>query len=286
MNGIIWLASYPRSGNTWFRIFLSNLVNDSDTPVHFNSLKINDFAADRLLFEEVVGVKATDLLFDEIDVLRPHVYEAIARESEAIRFMKIHDAYTFTQKGTPLIPVEGTSGVLYFIRNPLDIAVSFAHQNRIGIDEMIEKMANENLSFCGDSDRLNLHLRQRLLTWSGHVLSWVDAPQLRIRVIRYEDMLSHTLETFTKAVEFVGLPNTPERIEKALASSNMEILRRQEKMSTFKEKNPRASCFFRKGQAGSWKKVLTPKQVARIVNDHKSVMKRFGYLTKDNQSIR
>jgi hypothetical protein len=84
--------------------------------------------------------------------------------------MKIHDAYTDVADNMPLIPVAATGGVLYFIRNPLDVAVSFAHHIGRDYDSAIYRMADDTFAFCRKSDRLQNQLRQKLLSWSGHVL--------------------------------------------------------------------------------------------------------------------
>ncbi len=74
---IVWLASYPKSGNTWMRAFLSNYLADGDKPVDINSLDTGGpIASARTIFDEAVGVEASDLTQDEIERYRPRVYRA------------------------------------------------------------------------------------------------------------------------------------------------------------------------------------------------------------------
>lgn len=285
MNGIIWLASYPKSGNTWFRIFLTNLLRDSDTPANINELETSPIASARGIFDQHIGFEASDLSADEIDRLRPELYCYLAEEQEEPLFMKIHDAYTLVADNLPLIPATATGGALYFIRNPLDVAVSFAHHNGTDYDTAIANMADNAFTFCGKPKRLHKQLRQKLLTWSEHVLTWADAAPFPVCLLRYEDMKTQPLETFTRAVCFAGLLHNEEQINKALAFSKFEVVQQQEEAEGFQEKSAVSTRFFRKGESGSWREELNAEQVQRIIADHREVMQRFGYLDKDGEIV-
>ena len=279
MNGIVWLASYPKSGNTWFRTFLTNFLRDSDTPANINDLDGGPIASARVPFDEAVGYDSGEMTFDEIDALRPEVYLQWASEAKEQMFCKIHDAYTVLPDGRALIPPEATACALYFVRNPLDVAVSFAHHSGLDrFDRIIRQMAREENSFCETDATEQNQLRQKLLSWSGHVKSWADTPAIRVQVIRYEDMKLRPEETFATAVRFAGLPDDAARVKKAIEFSRFEELRQQEEKAGFGEKMPRARSFFRKGEIGSWREVLTPEQAVKIVTDHTEVMRRFDYL--------
>jgi len=285
MSGIIWLASYPKSGNTWFRIFLTNLLQDRDNSVSINELEDMPIASDRGIFDENVGIEASDLTADEIDLLRPSLYRSLAKNTKERTYIKIHDAYTEVADNTPLIPAEATAGAFYFVRNPLDVAVSFAHHSGWNYDTAIANMAEETFSFCRKSDRLHNQLRQKLLSWSGHALSWVDGARFPVCLLRYEDMKLRPVETFTRAVRFAGLPHTDEQIRKALEFSSFDIVQKQEEQRGFREKSPASNRFFRKGMIGSWREELTAEQARRIVHDHGEVMRRFGYLDENGEIV-
>ncbi len=284
MSGIVWLASYPKSGNTWFRVFLANLLADADTPASINDLD-TPIASARELFDETVGFDASDLSLDEIDRLRPEIYCHLAGGLKEPYFMKIHDAWTLLEDGRPLIPAAATAGAIYFTRNPLDVAVSFAHHSGWDYDTAIASMADDNFTFCGTPTCLHNQFRQRLLSWSAHVLSWVDRPPFPVCVLRYEDLKASPRETFTRAVRFAGLHHSAVQIEKALAFSRFETLRRQEDAEGFREKSAATIRFFRAGQAGSWRSELNASHVKRIVSDHGEVMQRFGYLDENGEVV-
>ncbi len=277
-HGIIWLASYPKSGNTWFRVFLTNLLDDTDQPAHINALEKTPIASARGIFDDETGLEASDLTADEIDRLRPELYTHLAENTKETLFMKIHDAYTYLADQQPLIPREATHCALYFIRNPLDVAVSFAHHSGWTYEKAVEKMADPSFAFCSKPDRLHNQLRQKLLSWSNHVISWVDHAPFPVCVLRYEDMKLQTLETFSQAVKFAGMEHTSEQVQKALTFSSFDVVQKQETEKGFQEKSPSSRAFFRKGKIGSWREELTEEQARQIVRDHQDVMRRFGYL--------
>jgi aryl sulfotransferase len=285
MSGIVWLASYPKSGNTWFRIFLTNLLRDGDEPASINELENTPMASARGLFDENIGIEASDLTADEIDRLRPELYRYLADTTREQLYMKIHDAYTDVAPDRPLIPTEATAGAIYFVRNPLDVAVSNAHHSGTDYDTAIANMADDTLSYCRKVDRLHDQLRQKLLSWSNHVLSWTDRAPFPVCLLRYEDMKVAPLATFARAVRFAGLDYGEVQIEKAIRFSAFDILQQQEETDDFRERSPVANRFFRKGQSGSWREELTAEQVARVVRDHAGVMRRLGYLDEHGEVV-
>jgi hypothetical protein len=284
MGGIYWLASYPKSGNTWFRSFLRNLIEDCDQPADINDLSTDNIASSRGWLDEVLGFDTAELAHDEVDSLRPEVYRWSLKDDD-IGYHKIHDAYTLTRDGEPLVSREATRGALYILRNPLDVAPSYANHNHSTIDDAIRRMGESRYALCKSRKGLPNQVRQKLLTWSEHVLSWVDAPGLNCHVIRYEDMLRDPIATFTAAARFLQLPDAPPRVEKAIRFSDFRELARQEEEKGFGERPPKAERFFRQGKSGDWRDKLNPQQVERIIADQGDVMRRFGYLDADGHPV-
>lgn len=277
MSGIYWLASYPKSGNTWFRSFLYNLQQDGDAPADINELSTGGIASGRGWLDEVLGFDTAELDPDEVDRLRPAVYRWSLRDAE-VGYHKIHDAYIYTPDGEPLVSREATLGALYIVRNPLDVAPSNANHNQSTIDQAIARMGETKHALCRTRKGLPSQVRQQLLSWSQHVLSWLDAPDLNRHVMRYEDMLSDPITSFTKATRFLGLTHQPEQIEKAIRFSDFKELSRQEEQKGFRERPTKTERFFRQGKSGDWRDKLSREQVQRIVTDHGAVMQRMGYL--------
>lgn len=284
MGGIYWLASYPKSGNTWLRAFLRNLQEDREEPADINELDTGGIAAARAWLDEVLGFDTAELTPDEVELLRPRVYDWCVRDEE-IGYHKIHDAYTLTADAEPLVGREATLGAVYIVRNPLDVASSAANHWHCPVDEAIARMGRPAAALAGARRSLPTQVRQRMLTWSGHVLSWVDAPGLTCEVVRFEDMEADPLPTFTRAAAFLELPHDEERVAKAVRFSRFEELSRQEEDKGFRERPQHTERFFRAGRSGGWREALTDEQVERIVADHGTVMRRFGYLNAAGEPV-
>ena len=284
----IWLASYPKSGNTWFRILVANLWSNSDAPVDINLIDSTDsIASGRNSFDQQTLIDSALLTSDEIDRLRPATYayaasgENLANPDDPcfpVRFVKTHDAYTFTDRGEPLMAgSSGATGVILFVRDPRDVATSFAHHMSSSIDTAITRMIDVDFCLASATDRLDRQLRQRLLGWSGFAQSWLDQRDIPVHLIRYEDMLTDTAAILTAALRFAGSEPNPMAIDRAVAFASIGELRRQETEKGFREAPRRMSGFFRRGTSGGWKDELTSAQVLQIERDHAAMMDRLNY---------
>lgn len=285
----IWLASYPKSGNTWFRILVANLWSNSDRPVDINLIESTDsIASARNPFDQQTLIDSSLLTNDEIDRLRPAIYAhaaaggTLANPEDPIfpvRFVKTHDAYTLTDQGEPIMTGErGAAGAILFVRDPRDVATSFAHHLQCSVDIAIDRMANSDFCLASATDRLDRQFRQRLLGWSGFAESWLDQNDIPVHLVRYEDMLTDTAAIARAALHFAGFEADPAGLENAVAFASIEELQRQEAESGFCEAPRRVGSFFRRGTAGDWQRDLKPEQIARIERDHGPMMNRLGYI--------
>lgn len=275
MSGIWWLASYPKSGNTWLRAFIATLITGEPADINKMTL-LGGIASDRPAFDEALGIAAADLTLEQQTNLRPHAYEIWVGEAERPLYCKAHDCYHFTPAGEPLFPTAATRGAVYVVRDPRAVTVSLAHHTGGTIDAAIARMADPRESLSSAEDRLHQQLHQRLQTWSEHVQSWLAAP-FPVHLVRYEDMHADPGVAFGAVARFLGLPSDPERIASAVAATTFARLQAQERASGFFEKPPQAAEFFREGRVDGWRQALTPEQAARIVATHGAVMRRCNY---------
>lgn len=285
MSKIVWLASYPKSGNTWVRIFLNNYLQNSDTPADINNLEDSMHAGTRELFDRLTGVESSDLTAVEIDRVRPWMYRRWAEESPETLFVKVHDAYRCTDTGEPIFPQEATKTAVYIIRNPLDIAASMANHLSVSLDKSIAYMADEQYALARSGSKLHRQLPQFMGSWHGHVQSWTHQTQLPVHLVQYEALRQAPLATFEQLVRAVGLPVEPERLARAVAFSSFNQVKQQETAVGFKERLPDTPAFFRHGQAGRWQTELSPAQIETICYHHQQTMQTFGYLDGNGRPI-
>jgi aryl sulfotransferase len=275
MAGIFWLASYPKSGNTWLRAFIAALVS-GDLPDINRLTLLGAISSNRAAFDEALGIAAGDLTLEQQTNLRPRAYEIWAAEADRPLYCKAHDCCHLTPAGEPLFPSTATRGAVYVVRDPRAVAVSLAHHAGQTIDAEIARMADANATFSSSRDRLDEQLPQRLQTWSGHVQSWLAAP-FPVLVVRYEDMHADPAASFGAVARFLDLPHEPERIASAVAATSFARLQEQERTSGFVERPHHAATFFREGRVDGWRDALSPQQVARIEQAHAPIMLRLGY---------
>ncbi|MDP1738014.1 MAG: sulfotransferase domain-containing protein [Caulobacter sp.] len=288
----LWLASYPKSGSTWFRILLANL--GQDRPVDINRLPGDGgIASARTFFDDLMLFPSGLLTHEECERLRPLVHEVVGRGRGYVdpaltppprirdtQFIKTHDAWLQTPDGVPLMGGRrAADGAILIVRDPRDVAASLAHHMGADLDTAIDFLAGETSALCGRRDFQPQQLRQRLTSWSGFNASWLDQQDLPVLVIRYEDIQRDPVEALIAALNFAGLPATPAEAEQAAGFATFETLRDQEQKQGFREAAPRGAprAFFRRGVSGGWRDELTADQVARIEQSQLAGMLRHGY---------
>jgi hypothetical protein len=289
---IFWLASFPKSGNTWIRIFINTIRSGKDQKnqtgnvkgsLDLNQLKVGTIASDRQWVEDILGFDIGDLSQEEIDLLRPGAYEWYSGHIDDIFFAKVHDAYRILPDGTSLFPTSCIRGVLYIVRNPLDICVSLADHLDCTIDDSIAHMASPDFSLAGNYAQLDDQLRQIISSWSWHADSWLKVAGINRMVVRYEDLHRDQLTTFTRIAEFLELDSDPHLVRDTLDRIQFKTLRELESNGGFREAATHGKHFFRRGLVGDWQSQLDPDQVARLITDHADMMQHFGYLDNSLQ---
>ncbi len=270
---IVWLASYPKSGNTWMRIFLANYLSDAQEPLNINQIQRFGFGDSKPERYFAAAGRRLDINNPEATLqVRAQVLRGIVSNNADVNFVKTHNCRN-KAFGVELIPAHFTRQAIYILRNPLDMVLSYARHYGMTVEQTVE--------FIGRSDSANkadaTTTWQFLGSWSEHVKDWTRSGAFPVLALRYEDLLDDPHVHFGKALEFIGLTPEPERLDRAVRFASFDELKKQEDESGFQEKSPHAERFFAKGQAGQWKDALDPELVSRVRRDHKRVMKKYGY---------
>lgn len=299
----VWLASYPKSGNTWFRALLTSYLTGA--PPAINSLVGRSFVVDRELFNQYMGIDSSELPEAELLRLRSAFHRLLAAtlaKASLPTFQKAHDAFlplpprpAEQEEGRDwLYAGEVTAAAIYMVRNPLDVAVSYADHRNITVADAIAWMDSPTAAEGHLVRGLNTVIPELLGRWSDHVLGWLEQQEFPMRVIRYEDLAANAAAAFGAAVAFLeqhglALANGPraEAISGAVANAAFDRLQAQEAAGGFVEGAVAArSPFFRAGVAGGWRDALTADQVAEVVAAHGPAMERLGYLAEAEEFLR
>jgi len=276
MGNIVWLASYPKSGNTWVRAFIHYLFRNPDEPLNINDLgggTISASEAQMRWYKTLDNRPVETWTPGDIDRMRPQVHRLIAAGATGTIFCKTHCALK-KSRGHPTVNLDVTAGAIYIVRNPLDIAVSYANFQGLDLDMAIKLMSASNFELPNGPDNVS----QPFGSWSENVASWTAQPNERLLIMRYEDMIDAPGKAFRQLVDYLGVDANAQRIDRAVENVAFAKMRDQEERHGFNERSPAQERFFRAGTSGQWRDVFTAEQLAAMVAAHREQMERFGYL--------
>lgn len=279
---LVWLASYPKSGNTWLRLFLANYLLDRTEPFPINQIHkvtFGDMIAEP--YVKLTGRPPTALDAATVHRLKPRVHRLLSTRGPDLILVKTHSAL-YVEGGIPSITMAATRATLYLVRNPFDVADSVAHHYSLSLDDAVSSLCSPGSQLEGDGQRT---LGQRIGAWGEHVIKWADAEALKPLVLRYEDMLREPLAAFSRVVRHLGLTEDEARIRRATEFASFDEARRQEDRFQFLERSPGAEKFFRVGRIGKGFEALDEGQRQRLIEANREAMRRFGYLDADDRPV-
>ena len=271
---IAWLASYPKSGNTWTRIFLANFLLNASEPVPINEVhRIGVGDAISGGYKKVNGGH-----YDPSDTeghlkLRGKFLGALARNGADLNFVKTHNLNDHAF-GTRLIDPAFTRCAVYIVRNPLDVIISYGRHYGQTPSQACQSLARSDNTTAADANSV----KQYLGKWADHVRGWTKTKAFPVHVMRYEDMLADPEPTFSAFLEFLGIPSDPERLSRAVKFSSFDVVSKQEASDGFIERSNNNQKFFHTGTTDQWKGALTEEDIAFVHKTQGAMMKRFGYL--------
>jgi len=264
------------------RAFLANYLMDLSEPVDINDLRFHCYGdCFWVHLEQLSGRKKDDLSPEDVAQLRPKLHAWFANSQKHDVFVKTHNIIA-NLYGVPLITPSVTAGSIYIVRNPLDVAISFAHHYQVTYARAAEVMGDEK----NHVPRSDEQAAMLLGSWSQHVRAWAEAPGMSRCLVRYEDMVKYPVQAFESVLNFLRVPVLPARLEKAIEFSSFEKLSKQEEADGFREARPDGSTrFFRSGAVGQWSEELELAQVERICRDQEEIMRRLGYISPKGEPL-
>lgn len=278
MNGILWIASYPKSGNTWLRIFIENLFRNTVEPAPINAMEVVRYGDMMVsVYEEFSGRKLEALDDAAIHAMREPLQRWLATRPETC-MVKTHNAITL-HEGEPLIRLEYTAGAVYLLRNVFDVTVSFAHHYDLSMDDAVD-------GICSSAMRVRTSrasVFQVLGSWTDHYRSWFGVENFSPHLMRYEDMVRDPIKVFGRFMRFLGVPKNPERLKRAVRNSTFGEAAKQEQRTGFRERVRADQTFFRAGKVGDYRKYLSDDNVKRLVDCHHELLLEHKYIDKDGR---
>jgi hypothetical protein len=204
----------------------------------------------------------------------------LANQEVDLMLVKTHSAIAAID-GMPLFDTSVAHSAIYVLRNPLDVAVSYASHFGLSPTETVEMLCSPTASLSESKTEV----WQFTGSWGDHVRSWTEQTDLKVLLVRYEDMVRNPLPTFTKVADFVGFPDDDARVRKAIRFSSFRILAAQEQKGGFVETSPKAGRFFHQGHIGDGLNELSKADIDRLLVTHGDMMRRCGYLDESGQVV-
>ncbi len=278
---IIWLASYPKCGNTWVRSFLSAYYFSNNGEFNFDLLK------------NIKQFPSVDFFPDKLN----SVEEASAnwlsaqkkmKQTKRVFFLKTHNVYGAYQ-GNNFTTPEYTLGVINIIRDPRNVITSLMNHYSINEDDAFKMLSSVHRNLRDRNDKDNYATYSFISSWANNYNSWKMSKNIRRLLIKYEDLENDKEKTFYKIIEFInkimGKKDIvdEEKLKKSILSTGFDILKKKEQEEGFNEaiysvNEGKKKKFFNLGKDNDYKKLLKPETIGSIERLFENEMKELGYI--------
>ena len=282
---IIWLASYPKSGNTYVRAFLSAYYFSDNGQFDFSQISnIDQFPHEKFFNQKVNN-------FDEASKLWVPIQKKINHDKK-IRFFKTH-SFLGNYKGNEFTSPETTLGAIYIIRDPRNVFTSIKNHYSLDNEKALKMITDKTRSLMSNNGS---HASLTYISsWAENYLSWLRNNKFRRLFVKYEDLIENRYETFRDLIVFTNtLMNNVEgvnklKLQKAIETTNFNVLKKKEMSEAFdgsdssfknwrKFHSENKNLFFNLGPENDWKKNLEKEFAEKIETNFEKEMKKLKYL--------
>ena len=280
---IIWIASYPKSGNTWLRSFISSYYFSKKGKFNF-SLLMNI-----LQFPSVKFTKKN--LNSELEASNNWIYNQNQFFSgENIHFIKTHNSLN-QYKGNSFTTKNLSLGAIYIVRDPRNLITSMTHHYSLSYEQAYKKLIDENASLLEKSREGDYSNFSFLGSWSSHFKSWKNCKDFKTLFVKYEDLENNKYDAFKKIVQFINSLKqdksslNEKKFLNSINSTNFSNLRNKEEIEGFEEsvnsKSGERKRFFNLGFNNRWQKILPKNILNKINNNLQSDLNDLGYIVNE-----
>ena len=279
---IIWIASYPKSGNTWLRALLASYYFTNEGSFSLSLLdKIDAFPSDKFF-------KEYNDQFSKVEDTSKYwlkEQEKINKKNK-ITFLKTHSAICKIN-GNSFTNKENSIGAIYIVRDPRNVITSISNHYQISIEDAFQFMKDEKRGIINKKDGRYLGF-QAVWSWSINQKTWVENNLFPVLVIKYEDLLNETYNTFRKVIEFINkISNSSKTFNKSkgknsVKNTSFEKLQRMENDHGFAEAMNKKGTnkkikFFNLGQKNNYKNLLSQDLIIKMNEFYKEELIKFNY---------
>jgi hypothetical protein len=285
---IFWLASYPKSGNTWIRSLLAAYLYSEEGNFKFDLLKnIKQFSINSKKLDEKNLSQGQEKIYKNWIPFQKKI-----NQDNKLHILKTHNAlcsingYKFTDKNN-------TIGAIYIVRDPRNLILSIAHHYSLSFEEAYEFLSNKKkIIFPLKLGKQNKNPQQIddfnfLGNWSEHYKSWKNINFCPVKIIKYEDMLENDHEVFLSILDylskFMKISLDKKKINNTIATTKFKKLSHMEdkkgfEESVFSQKTNEKLKFFNLGKKNDWKRLLDNKIIKKVEQNFGKEMKELNYL--------
>ena len=279
------LASFPKSGNTWVRIFLDAYLRDKEPDINDLLGTYTDSAS--VLYSIAKNIDFHALPLQKQVLMRPAALLRIYELASLVEYdtnlkswpviIKSHFS-NVTIQTIRLFPPSIVGKTIYIVRDPRSVVISFAKHFGKTIDEAITSMLEPRYTLYDKNNPLAVS--QYVGSWQQHVWTFATSPDFKVSVVRYEDLRENPEKYFKWILNWFNIEYNKERMIRAINNCELSKLRIQEDKNGFKETSAKSDKFFGNGEIDGWRKILTLDQIKKIESNCKSMMKEFGYINE------
>ena len=274
MRRIHWIASYPKSGNTWVRAIVDRIVHP-ERAFDINALGKTAPSFSGLMQEFVQRnqIRLSGSAPGEVRRWWTPVQREICETSDHEVFLKTHNVAAKFDSG-PFPDPGSTASAIYILRDPRDVALSYAWHYKMTLGLAVVALCT---SSAFNIKQEALGLTELLMSWAEHVQGWTSLRRCPLLVLRYEDLLADPTAGVRQIGEFLDRPLSADQVAAIAAATSFKQLRGQEKARGFNE-SVRADGFFRAGTSGQWRDIDDESVFQPLLDKNARVMRKHGYL--------
>ena len=278
---IIWLASYPKSGNTLLRSILSSYFYTKDGEFSFKNLdNISQFPLTSQFMSLGINIDNDEEVFKNFI----NVQNFLNQEKGKVKFYKTHSALS-KMHGSNFTDLKNTLGVIYIVRDPRNLVTSLAHHSDLSIEEAANTMIDNSKYLVKSVKNCKVFLG----SWNSNYNSWKNLQiKKKYLLIKYEDLINRKKTTMLKIFKFLerlGMKYQFDivKLNKAIKSTDFKKVKNLEQKETFYEgvldtKTGKRKTFFNLGPSNDWRKLLDEKIKIKLEKAFAKEMIELEYL--------